>query len=179
MKEFLKKYLSGEELTKLEEDYKKANPDAQGLPVFVGKKRLDEEIDKKKAIQTELETAKKENEDLKKSNQSAIEEAVKKAKAEAEEASKKALEEQKKVYEADNYILKEKGKNVKAIKALIDPDKKLEDEIARLKKDESYLFDLPGDDDDLPGGTGKKGGRKADEKTKELEAMRKAVGIAK
>ena len=114
-----------------------------------------------------------------KSNQSAIEEAVKKAKAEAEEASKKALEEQKRVYETDNYILKEKGKNTKAIKALIDPNKKLEDEIARLKKDESYLFDLPGDNDDLPGGTGKKGSNKTDEKAKELEAMRKAVGITK
>lgn len=179
MKEFLKKYLSEEALKQLEEDYKKANPDAQGLPVYVGKKRLDEEIDKKKAIQAELETIKKENENLMKSNQSAIEEAVKKAKAEAEEASKKALEEQKRVYETDNYILKEKGKNTKAIKALIDPNKKLEDEIARLKKDESYLFDLPGDNDDLPGGTGKKGGNKTDEKAKELEAMRKAVGITK
>ena len=64
MKEFLKKYLSEEALKQLEEDYKKANPDAQGLPVYVGKKRLDEEIDKKKAIQAELEAIKKENENL-------------------------------------------------------------------------------------------------------------------
>lgn len=177
MKEFLKKYLSEEALKQLEEDYKKANPDAQGLPVYVGKKRLDEEIDKKKAIQVELDTIKKEIETLKTSNQTAIDEAVKKAKEEAEEANKKALEEQKKLYETDNLILKEKGKNVKAIKALIDPSKKLEDEIARLKKEESYLFDLPGDDDDVPPGTGKKNGDKTKEAAKELEDMRKAVGI--
>lgn len=177
MKEFLKKYLSEEALKQLEEDYKKANPDAQGLPVYVGKKRLDEEIDKKKSIQTELDTAKKEIETLKSSNQSAIDEAVKKAKAEAEAANKKALEDQKKLSETDAYIPKEKGKNVTAIKALIDPNKKLEDEIARLKKDESYLFDIPGDNNDIPPGSGKKGGNNPKEQEKELEAMRRAVGI--
>lgn len=177
MKEFLKKYMSEEALKQLEDDYKKANPDAQGLPVYVGKKRLDEVLDKEKAAKAEAENLKKENESLKQGNQAAIDEAVKKAKAEAEEASKKALEAQKKEYETDNYILKEKGKNIKAIRALIDPEKKLEDEIARLKKDESYLFEIPGDDDDLPGGTGKQGADKTKEQEKELNAMRKAVGI--
>lgn len=177
MKEFLKKYMSEEALKQLEDDYKKANPDAQGLPVYVGKKRLDEVLDKEKAAKAEAENLRKENESLKQSNQAAIDEAVKKAKAEAEDASKKALEAQKKEYETDNYILKEKGKNVKAIRALIDPEKKLEDEIARLKKDESYLFEIPGDNDDLPGGTGKKGADKTKEQEKELNAMRKAVGI--
>ena len=177
MKEFLKKYLSEEALKQLEEDYKKANPDAQGLPVYIGKKRLDEVLDKEKAAKAEADTLRKENENLKNSNQAAIDEAVKKAKAEAEEASKQALEAQKKEYETDNYILKEKGKNVKAIRALIDPAKKLEDEIARLKKDESYLFDIPGDDHDVPPGTGKQGADKVNEQEKELNAMRKAVGL--
>ncbi len=177
MKEFLKKYMSEEALKQLEDDYKKANPDAQGLPVYIGKKRLDEVLDKEKAAKAEADTLRKENETLKQGNQAAIDEAVKKAKAEAEEASKKALEAQKKEYETDNYILKEKGKNIKAIKALIDPEKKLEDEIARLKKDESYLFEIPGDNDDIPPGTGKKGADKAKEQEKELNAMRKAVGL--
>ena len=179
MKEFLKKYLSEEQMNSLEEAYKKDHPDAQGLPVYVGKKRLDEVLEKEKTAKGEIESLKKEIETLKNSNQSSIEEAVKKAKEEAEAASKKALEEQKKTYETDNYILKEKGKNVKAIKALIDPEKKLEDEIARLKKDESYLFDIPGDNDDLPGGTGKKGSKETSEKQKELDAMRRAVGLIK
>ena len=177
MKEFLKKYMSEEALKQLEDDYKKANPDAQGLPVYIGKKRLDEVLDKEKAAKAEADTLRKENETLKQGNQAAIDEAVKKAKAEAEEASKKALEAQKKEYETNNYILKEKGKNVKAIRALIDPEKKLEDEIARLKKDESYLFEIPGDNDDVPPGTGKKGADKAKEQEKELNAMRKAVGL--
>ena len=179
MKEFLKKYLSEEQMSILEEAYKKDHPDAQGLPVYISKKRLDEVLDKEKTAKAEADTLRKENETLKQGNQAAIDEAVKKAKAEAEESSKKALEAQKKEYETDNYILKEKGKNIKAIRALIDPEKKLEDEIARLKKDESYLFEIPGDDDDLPDGTGKKGAKEADAKQKELDAMRRAVGLIK
>lgn len=177
MKEFLKKYLSEEQIASLEEAYKKDHPDAQGLPVYISKKRLDEVLDKEKLAKGEVETIKKEMETLKNSTQASINEAVKKAKEEAEAASKKALEDQKKAYEIDNYILKEKGKNVTAIKALIDPNKELKDEIARLKKEESYLFEIPGDNDDLPGGTGKKGGNELAEKEKELAKMRQAVGL--
>lgn len=177
MKEFLKKYLSEEELAKLEEDYKKDHPDAQGLPTYISKKRLDEVLGKQKAAELEKENALKEIETLKADNQKAIDEAVKKAVDEANAASNKAMENLKKDYSTNEAIYKANGKNVVAIKALMDPSKEAKDEIERLKKSDPYLFNLPGDNDDIPPGTGKHGGNKADEKEAELDAMRRAVGI--
>lgn len=177
MKEFLKKYLSEEQMTALEEAYKKDHPDQAGLPVYVGKKRLDEVLAKQKAAEQEKETALKEVETLKAGNQKAIDEAVKKAVDEANTASNKAMEDLKKDFAIDKAVLEAHGKNLKAIKALIDPSKEIKDEIARLQKSDSYLFNLPGDDDDLPPGTGKKHSKEAAEKEAELEAMRRAVGL--
>lgn len=179
MKEFLKKYLSEEELNTLEENYKKDHPDQQGLPVYVGKKRLDEVLGKQKAAETERDEAKKEIETLKAGNQKAIDEAVKKAVGEAKVASTKEMETLKKDYATNEAIYKANGKNVVAIKALIDPTKEIKDEIERLQKSDPYLFNIPGDDDDLPPGTGKHGGKGVDEKAKELEQMRRAVGVIK
>ena len=51
---------------------------------------------------------------------------------------------------------------------------KVEDEIARLQKDEAYLF---GTEDDIPGGTGKNGNSGTTSSDKELNAMRDAVGV--
>ena len=177
MKEFLKKYLSEEQLASVEEAYKKDHPDQTGLPVYVGKKRLDEVLAKQKAAETEKDTALKEIETLKADNQKAIDEAVKKAVEEANTASNKAMEDLKKDFAVDKAVLEAHGKNLTAIKALIDPSKDVKDEIARLQKSDSYLFNLPGDDDDLPPGTGKKRSKEAEERQAELEAMRRAVGI--
>lgn len=177
MKEFLKKYLSEEELNTLEENYKKDHPDQQGLPVYVGKKRLDEVLGKQKAAETEKENALKQIEELKAGEQKAIDEAVKKAVEEANAASQKAMDDLKKDYATNEAIYAAHGKNIVAIKALLNPEKEVKDELERIKKSDPYLFNLPGDDDDLPPGTGKQKGKESSEKEKELEAMRRAVGL--
>ena len=177
MKEFLKKYMTEDELNALEEKYKQDHPDQQGLPTYVGKKRLDEVLGQKKTAETEKEAALKQIEELKAGEQKAIDEAVKKAVEEANTASQKAMDDLKKDYATNEEIYKAQGKNIVAIKALMDPSKEAKDEIERIKKSDPYLFNLPGDDDDLPPGTGKKGAEKTKEKERELEAMRRAVGL--
>lgn len=164
MKEFLKKYLSKEQIEELEKAYIADNPDSKGLPVYISKGRLDEVLGQKRTIE-------KNYEDLKSSIETQLNEAVQKAKAEAEAHEKQALEEVTKSYNINEAILQAKGKNIKAIKALIDPTKDVKEEIARLQKSDSYLFE-----DDIPEGTGAY--MKAQkQKEKELEAMRAAVGV--
>lgn len=177
MKEFLKKYLTEEQIQSLEESYKKDHPDQQGLPVYVGKKRLDEVLSKQKAAETEKDNALKEVENLKASNQKAIDEAVKKAVEEAKSASAVEMDNLKKEFATSEAVYKAHGKNLKAIKALMDPEKNVDDEIARIQKSDPYLFSMPGDDDDLPLGTGKSKSKATKEKEAELNAMRKAVGL--
>lgn len=177
MKEFLKKYLTEEQIQSLEESYKKDHPDQQGLPVYVGKKRLDEVISKQKAAETEKADALKEIETLKASNQKAIDEAVKVAVEKAKQESTVVMDNLKKEYATSEAVYKAHGKNLKAIKALMDPEKNVDEEIARIQKSDPYLFNLPGDNDDLPPGTGKKQSKQTKEKEAELNAMRKAVGL--
>lgn len=177
MKEFLKKYLTEEQIQNLEESYKKDHPEQQGLPVYVGKERLDEVLSKKKAAETDKDNALKEIETLKASNQKAIDEAVKIAVAEANKASTLEMDKLKKEFAVDKAVYEAHGKNLKAIKALIDPEKKIEDEITRIQNSDPYLFNLPGDNDDLPPGTGKKHSKATKEKEAELNAMRKAIGL--
>ena len=56
MKEFLKKFLSEEQLKSVEDAYMKANPDAKGLPVYISKNRLDEVLGQKKDAESKLAT---------------------------------------------------------------------------------------------------------------------------
>ncbi len=177
MKEFLKKYLTEEQIQNLEESYKKDHPEQQGLPVYVGKKRLDEVLSKQKAAETEKENALKEVENLKASNQKAIDEAVKVAVEKAKQESATEMDNLKKEFATSEAVYKAHGKNLKAIKALMDPSKNVDEEIARIQESDPYLFNLPGDNDDLPGGTGKHKSKTSREKDAELRAMRKAVGL--
>lgn len=173
MKNFLKKYLSEEALKEVEQKYIADHPEAKELPVYISKARLDEVLGQKKTVEQSFETYKGETaktiEELKQGQAKAIEEAVKAAQAE----STKTIDALKKDFEVTEAIRNVKGKNVKAIKALIDPEKKLDDELARLQKDEAYLFETVAGS--LPTGTGKEGSTSSAEK--ELAQMRAAVGI--
>jgi membrane protein involved in colicin uptake len=173
MKEFLKKYLDEEQLKNLEEAYIKDHEGAKSLPVYISKARLDEVLSKQHTAESERDAKIAEIEKLKADNQKAIEEAVAKATEDANKAKDEALATQKKEFEITEAIYQAKGKNVVAIKALIDPTKTLKDEMARLQKEADYLFEKKSDD--IPGGTGKQKG--AEDSTKELDVMRKAVGL--
>lgn len=176
MKKFLQKYgVSEEVLTALLEAYKKdGHADATDLPEYIGKSRFDEVNGKLKTSEKKAADLEKQIADLQKGGDDAVKAAVTAKETELNEAHQKEIDSIKRDYAMDTAILKARGKNAKAIKALIDPEKKLEDEIARLQKDEAYLFE---GEDDIPGGTGKKGSEGGKSSDKELEAMRNAVGV--
>lgn len=176
MKKFLQKYgVSEEVLTALLEAYKKdGHADATDLPEYIGKTRFDEVNKKLKDSEKKVTDLEKQIADLQKGGDEAVKAAVTAKETELKDLHQKEIDSIKRDYAMDTAILKAHGKNSKAIKALIDPEKKLEDEIARLQKDEAYLFET---EDDIPGGTGKKGGDGGKSSDKELEAMRAAVGI--
>ena len=144
------------------------------MPEYIGKSRFDEVNGKLKTSEKKVTDLEKQIADLQKGGDEAVKAAVAAKETELKEAHQKEIDSIKRDYAMDTAILKAHGKNVKAIKALIDPEKKLEDEIARLQKDEAYLFE---GEDDIPGGTGKKGGDGGKSSDKELEAMRAAVGV--
>lgn len=181
MRKFLQKYgVSEEVLTALLEAYKKnGHADATDLPEYIGKSRFDEVNGKLKNSEKKVADLEKQIADLQKGGDDAggddaVKAAITAKETELKEAHQKEIDSIKRDYAMDTAILKAHGKNAKAIKALIDPEKKLEDEIARLQKDEAYLFE---GEDDIPGGTGKKGGDGGKSSDKELEAMRAAVGV--
>lgn len=151
----------------------KDHKDATALPEFIGKVRLDEEIGKKKGFETKVTELTTKIETFETGKQKEIDDAVKVAKDEAkthEDAAIKALKDDFDITEA---IYGAKGRNVKAIKALVDTSKPVADEIASLQKSDPYLFST---EEDLPGGTGKKGVGDGKDKDKDLEIMRGAVG---
>lgn len=176
MKKFLQKYgVSEEVLTALLEAYKKdGHADATDLPEYIGKSRFDEVNRKLKTSEKKAADLEKQIADLQKGGDDAVKAAVAAKETELNEVHQKEIDSIKRDYAMDTAILKARGKNAKAIKALIDPEKKLEDEIARLQKDEAYLFE---GEDDIPGGTGRNGGEGGKSSDKELEAMRNAVGV--
>ena len=162
MKNFLKKYLSEDALRELESKYIAENPEAKELPIYISKSRLDEVLNQKRAAEQAAET-------LKQEQAKAIEEAVRAAQAE----SNKTIEALKKDYEVAEAIRNVKGRNVIAIKALINPEKKLDEELTRLQKEATYLFET--NNEDIPNGTGKSGS--SGSAKEELAQMRAAVGI--
>ena len=175
MKNFLKKYLSEEALSDVTAKYIAEHPGATELPIYISKSRLDDVISKKEAAELLASQHATKIQDMETAHAAALE-AAKQEVTTAKDAEIAAL---KKDFTTTEAIYGAKGRNVKAIKALIDPEKKLEDEIARLKKDEAYLFHSDSPADDIPGGTGKTGAGD-DKSNSEAEAaqMRRAVGIA-
>lgn len=172
MKDFLKRYMSAEALAELEQAYVAANAGAQGLPVYISKSRLDEVLGQKKAAEANYDALKKEKEGWEASLQEKINAAVTAKTTELEAAHKKAMDDASAGFAATEAIYKAHGRNVTAIKALIDPAKKVDEEITRIKKSDPYLFE-----DDLPGGTGKNGGDDRGDNNEEVAKMRAAVGI--
>lgn len=173
MKKFLQKYgLPEEQINNLLEAYKKDHPDASELPEYVGKSRFDEVNGKLKTSEGKVKDLEKQIEELNKGGDAAIKAAVKKATDDLTASHKSEMDAMRKDYEMDAAILKAHGKNAKAIKALIDPEKDLTAEIERLQKDESYLFES-----EIPGGTGKSGSDDPGQSDAELKQMREAVGV--
>ena len=188
MRTFLSKYMSAEALDELENAYKNANAGATGLPVYIPKSRFDEENtkrknaeqlvagfeeDKKKAVREAVEKYKDIPDDWKQQLDNATNAlATQKADYEAKlTAAKQEADVTAKIYGAG-------GKNVKAIRALIDLNQEatVDEQLAALKESDSYLFNRTsgfkkGTDKDDDGGKQKEDGALSQ------AAMYRAVGI--
>lgn len=171
MKEFLKKFLGEEEVTKITDAYIKAHPDAKELPVYISKQRLDEVLGQKKVAEDKVTSITAQLEEYKKGEKDRSDAAIKAAVEAANAESNKTIETLKKDATITEAIYKAKGKNAVAIRALIDATKPIDDEIARLQKETPYLFG-----EDNPLGTGKH--TNPNTTNQELEQkMRRAVGL--
>lgn len=171
MKEFLKKYMTPEALAELEAKFIAANEGTKGLPLYISKTRLDEVLGQKKTAEGRIATLEAEKSSWESGLQSKVDEAVKSATETLKNEHAAALKAAQDGFAQSEAIYKAKGKNITAIKALIDPAKKLDEEIVRIQKSDPYLFE-----DDIPGGTGKAGGGGSGEDAA-LAQMRAAVGI--
>lgn len=172
MKEFLKKYMTPEALTELEANYVATNEGAKGLPVHISKARLDEVLGQKKTAEGRVTALEAEKTEWESGLQSKIDEAVKTATDALKVEHAAALKSAQDGFAQSEAIYKAKGKNLTAIKALIDPTKKLDEEIVRIQKSDPYLFE-----DDIPGGTGKDDSGSSGGEDQALAQMRAAVGI--
>lgn len=164
MEKFLKKFMTDEQFSAFKDSYLKANPGAKDLPVYISKERLDEVLAKEHTAEASVADLTKQLENLKKDQQSSIDKAV-----------NEALDVQKKDFAITESIWNAKGKNAKAIRALMDADKDPKAELERIKKSDPYLFDTPSDT--IPDGTGRGSDGQSNKLDSEIQAMRKAVGI--
>ena len=139
MKKFLEQFLSAELMQSVEEAYKAKNPKAEGLPEYISKQRLDEEINKRKTAETNAANIQKEFNNIPKDWKTQLE--TKDTEIETLKTNHAAeLEKAKKDANIDLEIYKAKGRNVTAIRSLIDPNKDINEELTRLKSSDPYLF---------------------------------------
>lgn len=159
-------------LVQVEQAYKEKNPEATELPEYISKKRLDDEITKRKTAETNYTTAKKSLESVPQDWQDQL----KNKDTEIENLKTSYASELEKVQKSssiDLEIYKAKGRNVTAIRSLLDTEKDIHEELARIKASDPYLF----------GGTRQKGtgkeddGEDTDEDALSEERMARAVGI--
>lgn len=184
MKNFLKSLgLSDEEIKAITDKYvEKHKSDATPpteLPVYISKGRLDEVLAKQRTAEEALASEKaarveveKTLKDLQTGAGDEAQKAVAAAQKEWEKTHKAEIESLKKEYSITDAIRDAKGRNVKAIRALIDPSKDVAEQIKALQQSDKYLFG-----DDIPNGTGKSDPGQPGDNAAELAAMRKAVGI--
>ena len=174
MRKFLESFLTPEQLQVVLDAYSAKNNGETTLPVYIPKSRLDEEINKRKEVETKFTAIPADWQDQLKGAQDAL--ATQKTEFEKQLAEKDAtLTLTEKLYGAG-------ARNVKAVRALIDPSKPLDEEITRVKTSDPYLFSRSGMNkgtgkgDDEHGGEGDDNGKKDGVS---LDKMYAAVGITR
>lgn len=187
MRNFLAKFMSAEDLDKLEEAYKAKNEGATGLPVYIPKSRFDEVDGKRKAAEQTIAGFEAEKTKAVNEATAVYKDIPSDWKAQLESA-KNALETQKveyegklkaaeKSYEISSKIYESGARNVKAVRALLDETKPIDKQLTDLKASDPYLFGST-----LPKGTGKDGGDgdgkgNGDKNNLSTDKMYAAVGI--
>ncbi len=188
MRNFLAKYLSADELNKLEEAYKSKNEGAQGLPIYIPKTRFDEvdgkrkvaeqtiagfEAEKTKAVDEATAALKEQFKDIPSDWKKQLDDAKQALETQKVEYEGK-LKASEKSYEITSKIYESGARNIKAVRALLDENKPIDAQLKNLKESDSYLFN-----NSIPKGTGKNGEEGSDNDKNVLTdaAMYAAVGI--
>lgn len=183
MRTFLSKFLDAATLANVEEAYKAKNPEATGLPIYIPKTRFDEVSAKLKTAEDTLKGV-----PIDWSTQlSGLQEQLKNKSVEYE----KQLADQKSEYESKlaaagaesartAKVYGAGARNVKAVMALLDLDKDIDEQLTALRQSDPYLFN----ESNVPKGTGKgdgnHGGEGDDKGTNtklSSDDMYRAVGI--
>ena len=150
MLKFLSQFLEKAQLEAVEQAYKAKNTTATGLPVYISKARLDEEITKRKTAEDGIKA-------METTKQKEIDEIAVKLKAIPEDWQQQITTAQEEVkttkadYEAkltaantdhdiSIKILESGAKNSKAVRALLDSTKPVNEQLTALKKSDAYLF---------------------------------------
>lgn len=181
MRSFLSKFLEADKIDEIVSAYRAKNSGAEDLPIYIPKSRFDD----KNAKLTEAEGKITEIENQLKAAQEQLKAVPENWKQQLDDA-KAALETQKIEYEgkltaavaeADRTakIYGSGARNAKAVRALLDDTKPIDEQLEALKKSDSYLFNTRG----LGKGTGKSS-EEEDTGSKEkltTEAMYRAVGL--
>lgn len=195
MRKFLSKFLDTAKVEEIVGAYKAKNEGAEDLPVYIPKARFDEK-------NTALTEAEKKIADFEKDKTAAIKAATAPLEAKLKEIpedwqqqltnAQTALETQKTEYEgklaaataeADRTakIYGSGARNIKAVRALLDDTKPIDEQLNALKESDPYLFHKnglgkgTGKGDEDHGGEGDDGGKSTDKLSS--EAMYRAVGL--
>lgn len=180
MRSFLSNFMEAAEIDKIEAAYKVKHPDASGLPAYIPKSRLDEEIAKRKTAEEAIKTATKPFEDKLKAIPEDWQKQINDAKAalETQKADyEKKIQDAQKSADVTAKIYESGARNVKAVRALLDESKGIDEQLTALKKSDSYLFNLGNDGSK---GTGKQsdgGDPEGGSKGLSDDAMYRAVGL--
>lgn len=195
MRKFLSKFLDTAKVEEIVTAYKAKNEGVDDLPVYIPKSRFDEK-------NIALTDAEKKIADFEKEKSDAIKAATAPLEAKLKEIpenwqqqltdAQTALETQKTEYEgklaaasaeADRTakIYGSGARNIKAVRALLDDTKPVDEQLAALKESDPYLFNASGlgkgtgKGDDGHGGDGDDGGNNTEKLS--TDAMYRAVGI--
>lgn len=183
MLQFLKSFLSEEEISKVEAAYKAKNPDSKGLPTYIPQYRFTEkenEITQLKSTHAQALAA-----ETAKYKDYMAPDAVATLKQELEAQKKATTDAQSAIAIVEKiYALKPRSVDtVKAVRALMDPTKPVDDELKRIAEANPHFFGEDKKPSGVPKGTGKTG--EGDEGSKDgnkngvpdANALRRAMGL--
>lgn len=139
MENFLKQFLTQEELDNVKAKHKEKFPDFKGLPVHIAKTRLDEVIGERDTAKTSLIELQKKLDAVPEDWQAQLNAVPKDWKEQIATAQKEAKD-AKTTADIAAKIYAAKGKNPTAIRALMDPAKDADKELTRIQTSDPYLF---------------------------------------
>ena len=195
MRNLLSKFLEAAKVDEIAAAYKTKFPDAEDLPVYIPKSRFDDKNNKLTEAENRIKDFEKEKADAIKAATEPLNAKLKEIPADWKQQlddAKTALATQKTEYEgklsAANAeaertakIYGSGAKNIKAVRALLDDTKPIDDQLKALKESDPYLFNATGlgkgtgKGDGGHGGDGDGAGKDPDKLS--TDAMYRAVGL--